>query len=79
MASPALNPRNVAGKATAKIDRRLIQRQLRGGGPQLELAAVAVATMAEIAADHNVHSERGTTMVPRRGLVQRTTLCSAHQ
>jgi len=33
--SPALNPRNGAAKLTAKIDRGVMQRQLRGGCPKL--------------------------------------------
>jgi hypothetical protein len=50
-----------------------MQGQLRGSRPKLELVTVALATMAEVAADRHVHRERATTTVPRRGLVQRTT------
>src|SRR5271165_1335945 len=72
MPSPAIDPRNVAANAIAKIDRSPMQRQLRGRCPEFELVAAAMATMAEVAADRHVHRERATP-TPRRGLVQRTT------
>src|SRR5271168_309910 len=72
VALPAINPRNVPAKATAKVHRGLVQGQLPGGCPQLELVAVAVAAMARVAADRHVHRERATTMVLRQGLMQRT-------
>ena len=76
MTSPPINPRNVPAKATAKAHRGLMQGQLRGSRPQLELVAAAVAAMAEVAADRHVHRERATTMVLRQGLMQRTTAVS---
>jgi len=72
--SPALNPRSVAAKAMAKIDRGLMQGLLRGSRPKLKLVAVAAATMTEVAADRHVHRERATaTTAQRPRLVQRTT------
>src|ERR1700686_659637 len=63
--SPAPNPGDVAAKAMAKIDRGLMQGQLRGSRPKLELVTVTVAAMAIVAADRHVHRERATT--PRPG------------
>src|SRR5271157_2802951 len=54
----------------AKIHRGLIQGQLRGRCPKLELVTVTVAAMAVVATDRHVHRERAAT--PRRGLMQRT-------
>src|SRR5208337_2894754 len=59
--SPAPNPGNVAAKPMAKIDRGLMQRQLRGRSPKLNLVAVTVAAMAIVATDRHVHRERATT------------------
>jgi hypothetical protein len=64
------NPGDVAAKAMAKIHRGLIQGQLRGRCPKLELVTVSVAAMAVVATDRHVHRERAET--PRRGLMQRT-------
>jgi hypothetical protein len=72
MSSPSLDPGYVAAKALAEIDCGPMQWQLRGGCPKLELVAVAMTTMAEVAADHHVHRERATP-TPRCGLVQWTT------
>jgi hypothetical protein len=55
----------------AEIDRGSMEGQLRGGRPKLELVTVALAAMAKVAAERNVHRERATT--PRRGLMQRTS------
>jgi hypothetical protein len=54
----------------AKIQRGLIQGQLRGRCPKLELVTVTVAAMAVVATDRHVHRERAATS--RRGLMQRT-------
>jgi len=70
--SPAPNPGDVAAKATAKIDRSLIQGLLRGSSPKLELVTVAVAAMATVATDRHVHRERAP--MARPGLVQRTAV-----
>jgi uncharacterized protein with von Willebrand factor type A (vWA) domain len=45
---------------------------LRGSGPKLKLVAAAVATMAHVAADGQVHGERAAA-ARRLGLIQRTT------
>src|SRR5271157_8008 len=63
------NPGDVAAKAMAKIQRGLIQGQLRGCCPKLELVTVTVAAMAVVATDRQVHRERAATS--RRGLMQR--------
>src|SRR5208337_3896162 len=68
--SATLNPGDVAAKAMAKIQRGLIQGQLRGRCPKLELVTVTVAAMAVVATDRHVHRERAATS--RRGLMQRT-------
>ena len=60
VALPPIKPWNVPAKATAKVHRGLMQGQLRGSRPQLELVAVAVAAMAKVAADRHVHRERAT-------------------
>src|SRR5271157_6045322 len=60
----------------AKIHRGLIQGQLRGPGPKLELVTVTSAAMAEVATDRHVHRERAAT--PRRGLMQRTNSVPLH-
>jgi hypothetical protein len=41
----------------AKIDRGLMQRQLRGSGPKLKLVTVTVTTMAKVATERHVHRE----------------------
>src|SRR5271169_6236001 len=74
--SPALDPRNVAAKAAAKVHRGLIQRQLGGGCPEFQRIALTVAAMAIVAADRQVHRERATML--RRGLMQRTTAVPLH-
>ena len=71
MSSPVLDPRNVSPRPVAKIDRALMQRQLRGSTPMLERVAVIVAAMAMVMADRHVHRERAAT--PRLGLMQWTT------
>src|SRR5208337_3588831 len=63
------NPGDVAAKAMVKIQRGLIQGQLRGRCPKLELVTVTVAAMAVVATDRQVHRERAATS--RRGLMQR--------
>jgi hypothetical protein len=74
--SPAPTPGNVAAKAIAKINRGLMQGQLRGGCPKLEVVTVTVATMARVAADCHVHRERATML--RRGFMQRTPSVPLH-
>src|SRR5208337_1691781 len=63
------NPGDVAAKAMVRIQRGLIQGQLRGRCPKLELVTVTVAAMAVVATDRQVHRERAATS--RRGLMQR--------
>jgi hypothetical protein len=41
----------------AKIDCGLMQRQLRGSGPELKLVTVTVAAMAKVATERHVHRE----------------------
>jgi hypothetical protein len=58
MPSPAPNPGNVAAKPMAKVHGGLVQRQLPGGRPKLELVAVSVTPMARVTTDRHVHRER---------------------
>jgi hypothetical protein len=56
------NPGDVVPQPLAEIDRRPMQGQLGGSGPQLQLVAVTVAAMAVVAAECQVHGERATTL-----------------
>ena len=51
------NPGNIAAKSMAKIDRGLMQRQLRGSGPELKLVTVTAAAMAKVATHRHVRRE----------------------
>jgi hypothetical protein len=55
--SPTPNPGDVTAKSMAKIHCGLMQRQLRGGRPELKLVTVAVAAMAKVATERHVHRE----------------------
>jgi len=68
--------RDRRGPAMARIHRGLIQRQLRGGRPKLELVTLTAAAIAIVATDRHVHQERAT--MPRPGLTQRTTAVPMH-
>jgi hypothetical protein len=68
---PTADPREFQAQRVAEIDRRLIERQLGGSRPQLELIALAVATMATVTTDRHVHGE--ATMTTGPGFVQGTT------
>ena len=48
----------------------MVEGQLGGGGPQVKLIALAVATMATVTADRDVHGE--ATMTTGPGFVQGT-------
>src|SRR5947207_1737688 len=77
MPSPAPNPGNIAAKAMAKIDRRLMQRQLRGSRPELKLVTMTVAPMATVATDRHVHREPATTTAGP-GIMQGTASVPLH-
>src|SRR5438128_1894664 len=76
MPSPTPDPGDVAPKPMAQIERGSVQRQLRGGCPELKLVAVTVAAMAKVTADRHVHRE--TAAIHRPGLMQRTTSVPLH-
>src|SRR6516165_4140029 len=76
MPSPTPDPGNVAAVPITKIDRRLVQRQLRGCRPELKLVAVTAAPMAIVAAQRHVHRERAA--MARRGGVERTASIPLH-
>ena len=68
---PAVKPRDVSADLPTQIDGRRTVAQLRVGGPELNLIALAVALMAIIDSHRDVDGKRRTSI--RCGIVKGTT------
>ena len=58
--SPAPDPGHFTTEPLAEVDGSLMQRQLAGGGPEVERVAVAVTAMAIVATGRHVDREAAT-------------------
>src|ERR1700722_6277516 len=65
--SPAPDPGHFTTEPLAEVDGSLMQRQLAGGGPEVEMVAVAVTAMGIVATGR--HGGREEATAPGRGLV----------
>ena len=68
---PAVNPRDFSADLPTQIDGRRTVSQLRVGGPELNLIALAAALMAIIDSHRDIDRKR--CMSTRRGIVKGTT------